>query len=59
MGHKKMCDAPQDGGDGPVDNAVSLAPLSLKEALSGLLAIKEPDATKPKHEKKRRKDKAE
>ena len=31
--------------------AVSLAPLDIKEALSGLLAIPDPDATKPKHEK--------
>jgi hypothetical protein len=33
---------------------VSLAPLGLREALAGLLAIPDPDATKPKHEKERR-----
>jgi hypothetical protein len=30
---------------------VSLAPLDLKSALSGLLAIPDPDATKPKNKK--------
>lgn len=34
---------------------VSLAPLKLKDALSGLLAIPNPEATKPKHEKAKRK----
>lgn len=35
--------------------AVSLAPLKLQEALKGILAIPDPDATKPKHEKAKRK----
>jgi len=39
------------------EGKVSLAPLDIKKALSGLLAIPDPDATKPKHEKERRKDK--
>lgn len=30
---------------------VSLAPLTLKEAIGGLFAIPDPDATKPKHGK--------
>jgi hypothetical protein len=35
--------------------SVSLDGLSLKDALGGLLAIPDPDATKPKHEKAKRK----
>ena len=38
---------------------VSLAPLDLRTALTGLLAIPDPDATKPKHEKAGRKGKPE
>ncbi|WP_423605669.1 hypothetical protein [Sphingomonas sp. MS122] len=34
-----------------VDRSVSLAPLDIKEALSGLLGIPDPDATKPKRKK--------
>lgn len=34
---------------------VSLAPLRLDEALKGILAIPDPEATKPKHEKAKRK----
>lgn len=37
------------------ESSVSLDGLSLREALSGLLAIPDPDATKPKHEKAKRK----
>lgn len=36
------------------DEKVSLAPLDLKGALGGLLAIPDPDATKPKHKKAKR-----
>jgi len=36
-----------DSGQG-VERPVSLSPLHLREALSGLLAIPDPDATKPK-----------
>lgn len=34
---------------------VSLAPLKLDEALKGLFAVPDPDTTKPKHEKAKRK----
>ena len=34
---------------------ISLAPLKLREALKGILAIPNPEATKPKHEKAKRK----
>lgn len=34
-----------------VDRPVSLAPLDIKKALSGLLGIPNPDATKPKRKK--------
>ena len=37
------------------DDPVSLAPLKLDEALKGILAIPDPEATKPKHEKAKRK----
>ena len=42
-------------GEGVDSETVSLAPLSLKEALGGLFAIPDPEATKPKHEKAKRK----
>jgi hypothetical protein len=58
MNRKQPCDPPQTDAGKPVDKPVSLAPLTLKEALSGLLAVGDPDATKPKHEKARRKGKA-
>lgn len=35
------------------DAPVSLAPLSTGDALRGLFAIPDPDATKPKHAKKK------
>lgn len=35
---------------------VSLAPLGLRDALAGLLAIPNPEATKPKNKKARRTD---
>jgi len=44
---------------GTDDGPVSLAPLDLRTALAGLLAIPDPNATKPKHEKARRKGKAD
>ena len=34
---------------------ISLAPLNLQDALKGILAIPDPEATKPKHEKTKRK----
>lgn len=36
----------------PDEKPVSLKPLNLKEALSGLLQIPDPEATKPKRKKK-------
>jgi hypothetical protein len=36
------------------EKPVSLAPLKFGEALAGLLAIPDPDATKPKNRKKRK-----
>jgi hypothetical protein len=35
------------------EKPVSLAPLSLKQALTGLLQIPDPDATKPKPKRKK------
>lgn len=40
---------------GNKDDRVSLAPLGLGDALKGLLAVPDPDATKPKHKKAKRK----
>lgn len=39
----------------PDEKPVSLAPLALGQALKGLLAIPDPDATKPKAKPKRKK----
>lgn len=36
-------------------DTVTLAPLGLGDALKGLLAVPNPNATKPKHEKAKRK----
>ncbi len=37
----------------PDEKPISLAPLKLKDALSGLLAIPDPDATKPTPKRKK------
>lgn len=43
-----MTQKPSDRGrDAAVDKSVSLAPLTPKEALQGLFAIPDPEATKP------------
>lgn len=44
-------------GEAKFDQRVSLAPLSGGDALRGLLAIPNPDATRPKHAKEPRKSK--
>ncbi len=41
----------------PEEKPVSLAPLELDKALSGLFAIPDPDATKPKKRKRPEKPK--
>ena len=38
---------------GGAERPVSLSPLDIKEALSGLLRISDPDATKPKPKSKK------
>lgn len=49
--HKKESDGTQRK---QAEKPVSLAPLEVEEALRGLFAVPDPDATKPKNRKKKR-----
>ena len=50
MTTKNLVSKPQ-GNEGGRENSVSLAPLDVEQALTGLLKIINPKATKPKRKK--------